>query len=447
MGLRACIILLLALVAGDAIAAAPVCETDARSEDERLTELLAIPAKHDFAEQDFSELVGSVAEGFGALWCAEAFGQALRTVTDEEVEIRLRAARTAAFYAREDWILERFRSVVKAAHSRGVADPEDVSDLFTAHQAVGRYEAARRIRASYPDVELPAVPEVVESGAARPEAGRKVWRVDGEANRLLGEWLSLDEPTLVIVTSTGCGFCRAAAQELPDDEVLGPLMRRHAVWLAERSMTDTFNSVARWNGRFPAAPTLLVDDPSEWPVPDFASTPQFHFVLDGEIIHTLIGWQGGPEALQAVADGFDRLGLLDSSQLPEDVFADAEKPAITRGCPEQTEALKRLRDRAPIGTRAELDRHLAEFEEGADSPLERFSIEGRKRFLANMRFRDDGSLMGFGDGELEAQLEPREIYEVTALFGQQYFYAGRLFDLELLEPEERELKAMLDCEA
>jgi hypothetical protein len=439
-------LLFLTLLSNFSAAAAPACEPDSRSDDERLTALLAIPNAHDHAEDDFSQLVASVSRGFGALWCGEAYGEGLQGASDAEVAIRLRAARSAAFYAREAWILERFRSVVQAAHARGLADSEDVSDLFKAYQAAGRFEAARRIRATYPHVELPEVPSVVEPDGPQPEAGRKVWRVDGEANRLRGEWLSLDGPALLIVTSTGCGFCRMAARELLANEVLAPLMRRHAVWLAEPSMGDTFQSVARWNEHFPAAPTLLVDEPSAWPIPGFNITPRFHFVRGGEIIHTLAGWQGGPEALQAIADGFDRLGLLDASQLPGDVFADAAGGAVSRGCPEQKEALERMRVRAPIGTRKDLDRHLAELKTGADSPLRLFSTEGRKRFLADIRFRDDGTLLGFSHGELEAQLEPREIYEVTALFGHQYFYAGRLFDPALLDAEEQRLKSMLRCD-
>ena len=337
--------------------------------------------------------------------------------------------------------------MVEEARSRGLADSEDVADLFKAYQAAGRYEAARQLRAEYPDAGLPQVPEVVPAPTPRPQDARTVWHVDGEANRLRGDWLALEEAKLLIVTSPGCGFCRAAARELPADEVLGSLMQSHAIWLAERSMNNTFRSIAHWNEHYPHSPTVLVDDPADWPIDEFKSTPQFHFVRDGEIVDTLVGWRGGPESLRALADGFDRLGLLDVPQLPEDVFAYAEKPSYTRGCPERGEAWERIRERAVINTRDDLERYLDEIEAGGDSPLKKLSTEGRKRFLASMRFADGERLMGFSHGELEAQLEPHEIYEVTSLFGKQYVYAGGLFDRDLLSEEERGLNDMLNCEA
>lgn len=447
MALRVFIFFLCAVVSSGAVAAGgPNCEGDTRTDDERLTELMSVQNQYDHSSGGFDGLVEQVTESFRSLWCAEAYRAGLKSASDAQVEIRLRAARTAAFYDREDWILERLRSVVDAAHARGLATLEDINTLFTALQVAGRYEAARRVRASYPEMELPEVPRLVEPTAPRPEFGRKVWHVDGEDNRLRGDWLALSGVRLLVVTSPGCGYCRAAAEELAADEVLAPLMGDHAVWLAERSMNNTFRSIAWWNDRYADTPTLLVDDPNEWPIPDFRFTPRFHFIREGEIVHTLAGWRGGPEGMSAIADGFDRLGLLDTSQLPEDVFAYAEKPSPTRGCPERDVAREQIRETAPIRTREDLDRHLASLEAGADSPLHMLSSEGRKRFIASMRFRDDGSLMGFGYGELKAQLEPHEIYRVTSLFGEQYLYAGRLFDPDLLSQEERSLRAMLHCE-
>ena len=435
----------LALLSVSLLAAEPGCEPGGRSDDERLTELFAVSHEFDAAESGLDERAERVLGSFRSLWCDRAYGAGLSEASDAVVSIRLRAARLTAFYVRPGWVLERFRAVVEEALRRGLAESGELNNLFTAYQAAGHFRAARQLRTDFPDAGLPQVPEIVPAPTPRPQDARTVWHVDGEANRLRGDWLALEEAKLLIVTSPGCGFCRAAARELSADEVLGPLMQSHAVWLAERSMNNTFRSIAHWNEHYPHSPTRLIDDPADWPIDEFESTPQFHFVRDGEIVDTLVGWRGGPESLRALADGFARLGLLDVSQLPEEVFAYAEKPSYTRGCPERTEAWERIRERAVINTRDDLERYLDEIEAGGDSPLKKLSTEGRKRFLASMRFADDDRLMGFSHGELEAQLEPREIYEVTSLFGQQYAYAGRLFDLELLSEEEKDLNAMLDC--
>lgn len=446
MALRIVPLLLVSLFSVTVLAADPACEQSARSDDERFTEFSAVAHEFDYADGEFSDLVGQILERFRILWCDRAYGEGLSQATDEAVSIRLRAARRAVFYARVDWALARLRAVVEEAHRRGLADSGELSNLFTAYQAAGRYQAARRLRADFPDAGLPQVPELVPPPAPEREGSRKVWRVDGEANRLLGDWLAPDGAKLLVVTSPGCSFCRAAASELPADEVLGPLVGSNAVWLAERSMNNTFRSIVQWNERFPQSPTLLVDDPADWPIAEFESTPQFHFVRDGEIVHTLVGWRGGPEALRSLADGFDRLGLLDASRLPDDVFAYADKPSYTRGCPERAEAWERIRERAVINTRNDLERHLDEIESGGESPLKKLSPEGRKRFLASMRFDDDDRLMGFSHGELQAQLEPPEIYELSSLFGKQFVYAGGLFDRDLLSEEEQHLNAMLNCE-
>lgn len=445
LALRKVLLLPFVFLSVSVLAAEPDCEPGGLDDDERLTELSAVSHESDPAASDFDALGQRMLASFGSLWCDREYGADLSEASDAVVSIRLRAARSTAFYARPDWVLERLRAVVDEARSRGLADSDDLNNLFTAYQVAGRFERARALRDRYPDAGLPEVPRVVAAGEPPSDDARKVWRVDGEGNRLRGDWLTLHGPRLLIVTSPGCSFCRAAVKSLLADDVLSPLMRENAVWLAGPSMNNSFAAVARWNGEHPDAPTLLVDDADDWPVDDLSFTPQFHFMRDGEVVHSLTGWRGGPDALGALAEGFDRLGLLDVSQLPDDVFAYADKPSYTRGCPERDEARERIRERAEIGTREQLERHLEGIEAGDDSPLEKLSTEGRKRFVAGMRFGEDGRLMGLNFSELEAQLEPREIYTVTSLFGRQYGFAGVLFDADLLSEEERELKAMIEC--
>lgn len=430
-------------------AGTPVCERSTRSDDERLTALMAVQNEFDYATGDFNLLRESVLKRFGELWCDAEYGRALAEASAPNVAIRLRAATNVTFYAQTDWALERHRSVLAEAHERGLAEGGAYRSLFSAYQAAGRYDEAEALREAFPQAGLPEPPEVRQPQTTQPEGSRLVWRVDGDSNRLEGEWLSLDEAQLLVVTSPGCGYCRAAVQRLQDDEILGPLVRQHSAWLAERSLNNTFQSVAQWNAHYPDVPTLFVDEPDDWPIPAFSATPRFHFVQDGTILHTLVGWQGGSDALIAIADGFSRLGLLDAARFSDGAFAYADvedSPSPVRGCPAREEARERIRSRAPIRTRAELDDHLRALEAGANSPLKLFSAEGRKRFVAEFRFHPDGQLLGFGYGELRAQLEPKEIYEVTALFGEQYVYAGRLFEDDLLSEEEQRLKAMLHCE-
>jgi len=428
-------------------AEAPDCGARAGNDDQRLTELLATQHAFDptVGEADYEQLAERVLARFAALWCDRDYGGALADADDAVVRLRLRAVQMAAFHDQPDWVLARLRAAVAQAHARGLAGADAVRDLLAAYQAADRYEEAREVRAEYAGLDLPDVPRRVPPAEAPTTDARLVWRAEQSSGRMVGEWQRLAGAQLLVVTSPACGFCREAVQALLSDETLAPLMRERALWLAQAHMNNRFDALAAWNERHPDAPTLLVDDPRAWPVASFASTPRFHFLRDGEIVHTLAGWRGGSASLSAIADGFQRLDLLDVSDLPGDAFAYADRPAPARGCPERDEARDRIRGRALIHTRDDLERHLAELEAGADSPLGSLSTEGRKRFIDSMRFGADGDLLGFGYGELEAELEPGEIYRLTALFGHQYHFAGLLFDPDLLSEEEQALRAMLNC--
>jgi hypothetical protein len=49
---------------------------------------------------------------------------------------------------------------------------------------------------------------------------------------------------------------------------------------------------------------------AEWAPLDLHRMPVFHFLRDGEIVHSVIGWRGA-ESQAEVADGLRRVGLID----------------------------------------------------------------------------------------------------------------------------------------
>jgi len=383
-------------------------------------------------------------ERFRTLWSDHDYGAGLDGVSDAAVLLRVRAARTAAFYEPIDWVLERYHAVLIEAHSRGIATEEHVDDLFDAYLASSRHGYAERLARRFPDFDLPEVPDIVPPGRTPSESSRTLWRVSEDPLRLEGFHVDLDAPQLLIVSSPNCGFCRMAARALPADEVLGLLMREHTTWLVAKSSNDTYPRMLRLNREYPETPHYFVDDPVDWPITEFKSTPRFHFVYEGEIVETLAGWRGGSEAFWAIARGFESLGLLDAESLPEDVFAYADKRTASNRCPTRDRAMELIVEATPIMSREDLDAHVEKIRAGGDSPLMALSVEARKRLVDSARFGSYGAL-GFRIDDVRAQLESGQIQAIASLFGLQHTYAGMLFPTKLLSEEDKDLKAMLEC--
>ncbi|MFO7762102.1 MAG: hypothetical protein R6V61_00040, partial [Wenzhouxiangellaceae bacterium] len=374
------IILASALIAGEAQADQQLSGLD---DDKRFTRLTA-PFDHELGGTAVGEIH---AERFKVLWSDEDYGNGLEGASDEAVFLRVRAAATAAtaaFYKPAGWILERYRTALEEAERRGIATEEHFGDLFDAYLAASLYDQASDLAQSYPDIELPEVPDIVPPGSPPSDDARTLWRVADDPPRLEGFHVELDAPQLLIVSSPGCGFCRLAARALPADEVLGPLMREHAIWLVEKSSNNTYPRMLRFNREYPETPHYFVDDHADWPIRDFSFTPRFHFVGEGKIVETLAGWRGGSEALWAIARGFESIGLLDAEALPEDAFAYADEQLGPERCPTRDEARKMIAERTPIMSRKDLEKHLEQLRAGSDSPLLQLSQEGRTRLIESI---------------------------------------------------------------
>lgn len=76
---------------------------------------------------------------------------------------------------------------------------------------------------------------------------------------------------------------------------------------------------------------------------------------------------------------------------------------------------------APIKTKEDLDRYVAELRQNPDakSPLNLLSPAALDRFLNSLVFTESG-LGGYYYGDLQAQLSASQIYRVLSLFGAQH---------------------------
>ncbi len=418
--------------------------TAALDDDRRLTLLTERFEGADSPVPTLAEQAETYGRRFRDLWSDNEYAPAeLAKASNEVVSLRLRAARSTAFANNEPWVRQRLEQVVAEAHERDLVQSSEYRRLFDAHLAAGDLTAAERVRQRYPEIELPNVPERIEPPMTDTEAAVLVWRIKEDPERLVGEWISLNHPRLLIVSTPGCGFSRQAAKVLSEDETLAPLMDKYALWIAGPSTSNTFHRLAWWNERFPSAEKMLADDVSAWPVADFFHSPQFVFVENGQVTVQHSGWLGGSEGLLTVANGFAELGLLDKQRLDETAFVYADETTPQAACPTRASAMERIRQATPISTPEALDHYLAKVEQGADSPLAALSIEARKRFRDGVLFAGN-RVAGFRTDDLMA-LEPEQRYQVAALFGHQYLLAGRQFPETLLSEEERELRNQFFC--
>lgn len=418
--------------------------TAALDDDRRLTLLTERFEGADSPIPTLAEQAEAYGRRFRELWSDNEYApEELVEASNEVVSLRLRAALSTAFANNEPWVRQRLEQIVAEAHERELAQSSEVRRLFDAHLAAGDLTAAKRVRQRYPELELPTVPERIEPLPADTEADVLVWRIKQDPERLVGEWVSLNDPRLLIVSAPGCGFSRQAAETLSENETLAPLMDEYTLWVAGPSTSNTFHRLSWWNERFPAAEKVLADDVSAWPVADFFHFPQFVFVENGQVTVEHSGWLGGSQDLLTVANGFAELGLLDRQHLNENAFAYADQATPQTGCPTRTSAMERIRQATPISTPEALAEYLAEVEQGADSPLSALSTEARKRFRNGVVFSGN-RVAGFRTDDLMA-LEPEQRYQVAALFGHQYLLAGRQFPKTLLSEDERELRNQFFC--
>lgn len=443
-GWRALVIV--ALTALCALSSSAIAEPPI-SDDERFT-LLVAPVDPDSRDGNARASVEQVAEAtiqrFRRLWSDQDYGDGLAGATDEAIALRLRAAEAAAFHHRTPWVLARLDAVLAEADARELARNHSYLQLFNAYLAAFRFDDATEMHERYPEANLPHVPELVAHSDGLEAGQRLIWHIDGPSQRMEAVAISMDNPRLFVVTSPGCGFCRQAAEALADDEILGPLMRDHALWMAESSPHNSFHAIAQWNDRYANLPTVLIEDPQQWPFLEFDATPKFFFFNGEEVQEELIGWHGSSEGFRAIADGFVALGLLDAASIPDDAFTQADEPTGRLDCPERAGAFERVTSLAPISSREDLEAHLTDIANGADSPLMKLSEQARIRLTDSVSF-GNGRVMGFRLDDIRDQLEPDELYDVVSLFGLQYFYAVSFFPLELLSEAELDLRARLHC--
>ena len=246
----------------------------------------------------------------------------------EDLRLLHRAALERADEFRDDVRLDTARVLHARLHAEGLATRQDHRSLQRLLLVSGRVDEARTFTAGMPEARLPAVPRF-DASRSPGQGTVRIWRIDGDDG---------DVPTLrqhavdlglliVVVSSPGCGFSRAAAAAIPSDPTLGPVFARHAVWLIAPDAIADVAALRAWNLRNPDAEIGIAVDATQWPVA-LDTTPQFLIFRDGQLVAHVSGWRRDGSDHDALNAALARSGLLRSTS---DSPAPANIPDTTSG--------------------------------------------------------------------------------------------------------------------
>ncbi len=267
---------------------------------DRRAELVAAFSTH-FPEDELHELI------------AEAPAESVRRAFYATFDYLSSISEIDQQYETELPIIERlFAALVE----QGVADDEVYRSMHHFHLTFRQFEKAAALRASRPDLEIAAPPELIASGAktlqnaGRDDRLRPVLSLSDGALRQ--ELFDVKAPAFVIVIShPGCGFSKAAVAAIRDDPELNDLMNAHARWVASPYTSLTDGAISKWNAENPAQSFRYADASSDWPEINYWGTPSFYFFRDGELAAKVVGWpkDDAPGRRALLRQGFRAIGI------------------------------------------------------------------------------------------------------------------------------------------
>lgn len=226
----------------------------------------------------------------------------LATLPDEALYGLATDAAAANFYfagARVD----AHRSVFDELARRARPSTIQVEDMHRSLIAARRWQDAVAFAGDHPDVPLEELPVHFddEGGDA---ADAHYWRIDESGARLTRTPLAMTRGvTLVVVSHPDCHFSHDALTAIEADPALDQALPKNRLFVAPAPVSLTLERIAQWNAAHPRSRHVLVDRPQAWPFVRQWSTPQFFFLVDGQLVAQVEGWpkEGRAEELMAAA--------------------------------------------------------------------------------------------------------------------------------------------------
>jgi hypothetical protein len=218
------------------------------------------------------------------------FGKAkLSELSSLDLDLILRAAGIAGTYAPEERYARDMVAVLDELSRRGDATKIHSGATYRMLVAVRDLDGARRVAAKYPAEKFEALPTVRMD--PRSAKGPRVWSTSDDPNEVVQRRVALDDgPRIVVVSHPRCHFSRNAVAAIAGDDVLGPIFRTYATWIAPQNGALYLPALQRWNREHGDFPVALVVRQTEWTFVDYWNTPTFYFLKDGVVVEKVVGW-------------------------------------------------------------------------------------------------------------------------------------------------------------
>ena len=226
----------------------------------------------------------------------------LNDLSSADLDLIHRAAEMAGTYAPEERYARDMAAILDELSRRGAATNAHTTATYRMLVAVRDLAGARRVAAKYPAGEFEVLPAV--RADREPARGPSVWLLGDDPNEVVRRRMDIEAgPRIVVVSHPLCHFSRNAVSAIASDDVLGPLFRSHATWIAPQSGTLNLPVLRRWNGEHRDFAVALVVRQAEWTFVDYWNTPTFYFLKDGAVVQKVIGWpkKGHREELLSAA--------------------------------------------------------------------------------------------------------------------------------------------------
>ena len=232
-------------------------------------------------------------EHFFALYSADDFGPDLAELDRDSLLARYRAAEHTAFWSQSVKALDWLEQAFDVRYQRGDLDQRQIDmagGLFLWNREFERAkEFQERINLSQPS----RIPTIVRDAKdVDPDSSTvPVWRLDGEADALVLDHLTLSGKQLVITMDNRCGPSQQALASIKGEPDLLALIQEHGVLLHGPSSMLDFDRIANLNQANPTTPIVLVDNVKDWPQNRSWATPTFHVFDQGEVVGYSRSWR------------------------------------------------------------------------------------------------------------------------------------------------------------
>lgn len=201
-------------------------------------------------------------------------------------------------------------AAVRELDARHATRPWDRRQLLDVLLLAGRIEQARVVQAQIPSLHGDVYPSRVRLPSARSSREVRYFALDSTSTVLREYAIDIEHGAYILVQAAeDCPFCRDALRRIPDDPSLAAAFRGHAVWYSRPDAASPLRVLARWDQQQHGVPLAVVEDLGGWPSAGEAwRTPVFHFVLDGRVVKSVLGWIPGKTEAE-LRDGLESIGL------------------------------------------------------------------------------------------------------------------------------------------